>query len=176
MLSVRELEHRDVKAIADYWLLSDKEHLERMGVNTERMLSRERWEKMLAEQLEQDYTQKSSYCMIWELDGKAIGHSNVNMIVYGEKAYMHLHIWEQTLRLQGRGLELVKMSLPFFFKNLELQEIYCEPNALNEAPNKTLERVGFTLLKEYITKPGYLSDEQPVKLWRLRLEEFKQLY
>lgn len=176
MLSVRELELRDIPAITDYWLLSDKAHLERMGVNVEKMLSREKWEKMLSEQLRQDYTKKSSYCMIWELDGKAIGHSNVNMIVYGDKAYMHLHIWDQTLRLQGRGLELVKMSLPYFFKNLELKEIYCEPNALNEAPNKTLERVGFTLVKEYITKPGYLSDEQPVKLWRLRLAEFNKLY
>lgn len=175
MLSVREMEQRDIQAIADYWLYAEAAHLLRMGVNIARMPSREKWEQMLTQQLAQDYRSKGSYCMIWELDGKAIGHNNVNKIIFGSEAFMHLHIWDQALRLKGNGAQLVKMSLPYFFKNLELQAVYCEPNALNDVPNKTLERVGFKLVKEYITIPGYLNDEQPVKLWELSREDFEKM-
>ncbi len=63
------------------------------------------------------------------------------------------------------------MSLPFFFKNLQLKNVFCEPYALNPAPNRTLEKVGFECLEEYVTVPGYLNFEQPVKRWRMSREQ-----
>lgn len=37
----------------------------------------------------------------------------------------------------------------------------------NPAPNKTLKKAGFELVKEYVTTPGPINFEQPVKLWCL---------
>jgi RimJ/RimL family protein N-acetyltransferase len=51
--------------------------------------------------------------------------------------------------------------------------LYCEPFALNHAPNNLLKRIGFTYVKEYITKPGNINYVQPVKLWLLTLEDFE---
>lgn len=67
------------------------------------------------------------------------------------------------------------MTLPYFFNKLQLKRLYCEPYALNPAPNKTLEKVGFTFVKEHLTIPGSLNFEQPAKLWELTYNDFIKL-
>ena len=172
LLSVREIQQSDIAPITRYWLSADPVFLTAMGADMSKMYSKEQWITMLSEQLALPYTEKKSYCTIWLLDEEPIGHCNVNKIKFGEEAYIHLHVWNAASRKKGMGTELVKMSLTFFFKNLELKTIYCEPYALNPAPNKTLEKAGFTFIKEYITIPGFLNFEQPVRRWELTYEQF----
>lgn len=138
-----------------------------MGVDLNKMPGREQWMQLLQEQLNASYEQKHSYCMIREADGKPIGQSNVNRIIFGEEAYMHLHIWYASTRRMRLGSELIKMALPYFFKNLQLKKICCEPYPLNPAPNKSLARAGFESTREYITVPGALNFEQPVYHWEI---------
>jgi RimJ/RimL family protein N-acetyltransferase len=147
-----------------------------MGVDLAKIPNEEDLRKMLSAQLTQPYEEKQSYCIIWQLDDKPIGHSNINKIIFGEEAHMHLHLWKPDLRKKGMGTELVKLTIPYFFKNMKLKKLYCEPYALNPAPNKTLEKIGFDFVKEHITIPGYLNFEQPVKLWVMSLEKFNSLY
>ncbi len=171
-LSVREIEERDVPRIASYWVDNDDDFMQSMGVDLNKLPTRAAVTEMLQSQLNNPYNEKQSYATIWEVDGEAVGHCNVNKIIFGQEAYMHLHIWDGSLRQKGMGVELVKKSLPLFFETLELNTIYCEPYALNPAPNKTLEKVGFVFEKEYVTTPGYLNFEQSVKRWRMDRSEF----
>lgn len=175
MLTVREIQQPDVALIVSYWLESDPIFLEGMGVDLAKIPAKEQLTTMIAEQLTQSYEQKKAYCIIWEIDGDPVGHSNVNKIIFGEEAYMHLHLWNSHTRQKGAGAALVKMTIPFFFKNLQLKKLYCEPYALNSAPNKTLEKVGFEFVKEYITIPGGLNFEQPVYQWLLTYDRYKAL-
>ncbi|WP_439882927.1 GNAT family N-acetyltransferase [Pontibacter sp. MBLB2868] len=175
VISVRELQVSDVEEILKYWFESDNDHLISMGVDLNKMPDKAEFEKMLLSQIDQAYNEKQSYCLIWLLNNKPVGHSNVNRIKYGEEAYMHLHIWNAGIRRQGLGKELVKMTLPFFFDNLKLKKLYCEPYALNPAPNKTLEKVGFNFIKEYTTIPGSLNFEQKVIRWELTHLAYKAL-
>jgi RimJ/RimL family protein N-acetyltransferase len=175
MLSVREIQEGDINLLINYWLSADNAFLEGMGVDLNKMPSEREWKEMLSEQLRLPLKEKKSYCIIWQYDGIPVGHSNVNKIIFGEEACMHLHLWKAGLRQKGSGAALVKMTLPYFFENLELEKLYCEPYALNPAPNKTLERVGFAFLKEYITIPGSLNFEQPVNRWELSYESFKSM-
>jgi len=105
-------------------------------------------------------------CMIWLFNGKAIGHCNVNNIIFGQSAFMHLHMWNAPNRKKGMGSQLVQLSIPYFFKHLELKELFCEPYALNPAPNKTLAKLGFQFIKKHVTIPGSLNFEQEVNRWR----------
>ena len=166
-LSVRPLQESDIDAIADYWLHSDPDFLQGMGVDLAKLPGRSFWTDMLSEQLGQTLEEKKSYCFIWLLDNKAVGHSNVNKIAFGSEAYMHLHLWQTDVRQKGLGTAFVKMTLPYFFEHLQLQKIYCEPYSLNPAPNKTLEKVGFRFVKTYTTTPGWINFEQPVNLWEM---------
>jgi RimJ/RimL family protein N-acetyltransferase len=92
--------------------------------------------------------------------------------VFGEQAYMHLHLWNSGFRQKGSGAILVQKSLPYFFENLKLKTLYCEPYTLNPAPNKTLEKIGFELVKTHVTIPGTLNFEQEVHLWKLTRENY----
>ena len=144
-----------------------------MGADKKLMPSKEYFSQALAEQIQSSYEEKKSYAIIWCANGLPCGHSNVNKIEFGNHAYMHLHLWNNTYRQNGMGAVFVKMTLPYFFSNLKLQKLFCEPYALNIAPNKTLERVGFDFIKQYITTPGAINFEQQVNLWEIRKEKFE---
>jgi ribosomal-protein-alanine N-acetyltransferase len=174
-LEVRELQADDISLIADYWLKSDPDFLVSLGVDLQKLPSREGLTNMLAHQLKLPLTEKMAYALIWLVDGTPVGHCNVNGIEFGKSAYMHLHLWQSQTRQQGMGTELVKKSLHFFFENLELKELYCEPYALNAAPNKTLEKVGFTFEKRYTTIPGSLNFEQEVNRWKLTRKDYQRI-
>ena len=174
ILSVRELQEKDIEQLTNYWLNSSDAFLTGMGVDLTKMPAREQWAEMLGGQLKQHYNEKKSYGIIWLLDGQPIGHSNVNKIIFGEEAYMHLHIWDEEIRKKGLGNAYIKMTIPYFFENLQLKKLCCEPYALNEAPNRTLAKAGFSFVSEYITTPGWLNFEQPVKLWEMSAERFRR--
>jgi RimJ/RimL family protein N-acetyltransferase len=166
-LSVREIQHSDIPLIADYWLGADEGYLRGMGVDPPKLMRREQWLEMLNAQIAADYPAKKAYAIILEVDGRPIGHCNVNPVEYGKEAFMHLHIWQGADRGQGHGLPLVRMAIPFFFKNLQLERLYCQPYALNPAPNRTLPQLGFSFVKTYTTTPGSHCFEQEVNLWVL---------
>lgn len=175
-LSVIEIQKWDIDLITSYWLDADPEFLLNMGVDLDKVPGREEWRAMLMEQIDQPYSAKKSYCLIWQVDKIPVGHSNVNKIVFGKEAYMHLHLWNEEVRKMGYGSRFVKMGLPYFFEHLKLQTLYCEPYALNQAPNNLLEKIGFEFIKSYTCIPGWLNFEQEVNLWEMTREKFVELY
>lgn len=173
-INVREAESKDIVLICDYWINSSSEHLVGMGVDLKKMPTRDQIKKALTEQIESKHSSKLSYALIWEIDNQPIGHCNINQIVYGERANMHLHLWHNSHRKKGAGTVLVKKSLPFYFENFKLDFLDCEPYTLNPAPNKLLERVGFKFVKTHKTIPGSINFEQSVNLWRLTKEKYQE--
>jgi len=164
-LSVRELQVEDIPHIIDYWLKSDDEYLISLGVDLKRLPTRDGMTNFLTNQISTPFKEKMSYALIWCLDGEAIGQ---------QSAKMHLHLWNTENRHKGIGTFLIKKSLPFFFENLKLKELWSEPYALNPAPNKTLEKIGFEFQKKYTTIPGSINFEQEVNQWKLTKEQFKK--
>jgi RimJ/RimL family protein N-acetyltransferase len=174
-LSIREIKESDIDLIIQYWFTSESEYLISLGVDLNKHPTREQLSQMLWIQLNLPIEKKNSYCIIWEIDGIPVGHCNTNPTTYGKEAFMHLHIWKSEIRKKGLGIKLLQMTLPYFFENLKLEKLFCQPYALNPAPNKTLEKIGFDFVKEYVTIPGALNFEQPVKLWELSYQKFKEL-
>ena len=175
-LSVREIRMSDIPLIANYWTKSNKSHLLNMGVDLTKIPPAEKIASNLSAQLEIPLELRQSYCIIWLLNGEPVGHSNTNPTYYGNEAYMHLHLWEINLRMKGIGTYFLQLTLPYYFENLKLNNLYCQPYSLNPAPNKTIEKAGFTFVKEYITTPGSLNYEQPVKLWQMSYAQYCKLY
>lgn len=171
MLSVQELKEETIDPLLDYWMSCSPEYLLSLGAISSKMPTREQFRKTLEEQIKLEYRAKSSYALVWCLNNIPIGHSNVNKIIFGEHAYMHLHIWLPEHRRKGYGSELIKIGLPLFFKNLELKTLYCEPYSLNEAPNKTLVKAGFSFVNKYITIPGSLNFKQMVHLYEIKKDK-----
>ncbi|QEC66125.1 GNAT family N-acetyltransferase [Panacibacter ginsenosidivorans] len=128
LLTVREMKQDDIEAITNYWLSADNKYMEAMGVDIAKIPAREEWAAMLMEQLSHPVHEKKSYCIIWEINGAAVGHSNINKIQFAKEAYMHLHLWKKDIRAKGNGTAFVKMTLPYYFENYQLK--YCIANLM----------------------------------------------
>ena len=83
---------------------------------------------------------------------------------------LHFHIWYPDYRRQGCGKYFLKESLNTYFPKFQLKKLFCEPYSLNSAPNKTLAKVGFALIKEYEPKVGWINFPQTVSRWLLTRE------
>lgn len=175
-LSIKELQLSEIDFLVDYWMNSDPQNLINMGVDLSKMPTKTQFTNRLNEQIQIPIEQKQSYGLIWLLNNEPVGHCNTNPTEFENEAFMHLHLWKNDNRQKGLGCEFVKKSLPFFFENLKLKKLISQPYALNMAPNKTLEKVGFTYIKEYTTIPGSINFEQPVKRWEMTIEEFRNIY
>ncbi len=166
-IDITPLTPAEIPLICNYWLDTSQSSLRSMGVDPEKVPTVEQLTSMLLKQLILPIEKRNSYAIIWMFDGEPVGHSNTNPTYFGDHAYMHLHLWEKKKRGKGLGTEFVKLSVAHFFEVLQLKILYCQPYAHNTAPNKTLESIGFELVKEYVTIPGAINFEQRVKLWKL---------
>jgi RimJ/RimL family protein N-acetyltransferase len=175
-IAVRPIAESDFENIVDYFLKADKDFLAGMGVDTTKLPKREDWLKLLVNEYRQPLEKKQFFYVIWLQNNIPVGHSNINKIIFAKEAYMHLHMWGRDNRRKGAGLEFIKMSLPHYFSKFELQTLYCEPYALNPAPNKTLEKAGFEFIKTYDTTPGWINFHQSTNRWRMDLTKYKSLF
>ena len=165
--SVREMELAETRSMIRYFLKADLDYLNGMGVDPEKMPSEDDWFKLLEDDFAHPKEKRQFYYLAWEADGKPVGHCNINKIIFGESAYMHLHIWNKLDRRSGCATHLLHPSIRQFFERFSLKRLYCEPYAKNPAPNRALPKAGFALVKSWETTPGWITFHQPVNLWVL---------
>ena len=58
-------------------------------------------------------------------------------------------------------------AVPLYFETFRLRRLFCQPNALNTAPNRTLQAAGFRYVKTLMTAPSPLNYRQPITRWVL---------
>jgi RimJ/RimL family protein N-acetyltransferase len=166
-IDVTEMKLDEVGVVIDYFYNSTPEHLETMGVDPTRLLPRAKWREYYTSEYGKPIEQRETFMVIWKAGRSPIGFSTVNKVVYGDSAFMHLHVLEPEHRQAGIGAACVRKSVAVYFETLKLQRLFCEPNAFNVAPNRTLQSVGFKYVKTYKTVPGPLNFHQAVTRWVL---------
>lgn len=166
-LSVREMINADIENVVSYFVNADEAFLSGMGADKSKLPQKESWIINLEAEVAKPYNEKSYFYIIWCLDDQPIGHSNVNHIKFGESATMHLHIWNKDIRRGGFGHSFLLKTIPIYFQKLEIKKLICEPFADNEAPNKTLRKLGFTFIRTYHTTPGLINFRQQVSRYEL---------
>jgi len=164
-LIVKEMQLSDVQIRIDYFHNASDDHLKTIGVDRALLPTREEWHLQYEEDYARPIKERVNYSLLWELDGEAIGFSSAGKIIFGQEAYMHLHLINPPQRRSGLGAEFLKESIKMYFQALELQYLFCEPNAFNIAPNRTLQKAGFHYLFTHETTPGPLNFHQAVTRW-----------
>ena len=170
-LSVRELKIQEVGIIVDYFKNAKDSFLKEMGADKNKLPTRDEWVDKLESDFNKSYYEKDFYYIIWLQNNQAVGHSNINHIEFGNTATMHLHLWDTATRRKGLGLDFLKMTVPYYFKNFELQKLICEPYSKNIAPNKVLKKLGFEFVRTYETTPGQINFHQTVNRYELSKEQ-----
>ena len=172
--NIREFEVDDIDLMINYFLEADHDFLIGMGAEPDKLPPAAEWRKILLDDFERPLEHKKFYYIIWEVDDVPVGHSNINKIIYDQEAYMHLHLWQSEKRRNGQGTFFIKGSISRYFEKFHLQNLFCEPYALNPAPNKTLPKAGFELVKTYETTPGWINFNQSVNRWVLSKDKWLQ--
>ena len=175
-IEVREIQKKDLRGLSNYWFTRSEKDFLAMGADASKFPTRKQFDQMIRQQIDSPMKDKKSYALIWELDGKQIGHCNVNQLEYGKRAHMHLHLWSEQNRKKGIGSTLLQLSIPFFFENLKLKTLWCEPFSQNPAPNKTLPKAGFQFIKKYETIPGPINLLQEVCQYKMTKNKFTEHY
>lgn len=170
----RLMEFAEVDVIIDYFHQATPEFLNSLGVDPAKLPEPARWRAHYEHEFSLPTEQRQSLLVLWELGGEAIGFSTADKIKLGEEAYMHLHITRPERRRSGIGAELVKQTARIYFDALKIRRLFCEPYALNDAPNRTLKRAGFSFVKTHETVPGPLNFHQPVTRWLLDRNELHE--
>jgi len=166
-LVVREMELADVAIRIDYFHDASDDHLHTLGVDRARIPSRADWHAFYQRDYARPVDERLAYSLVWLLADEVVGFSSVDQITFGVDAYMHLHILSPTRRRAGMGTEFVRRSTAIYFQTLELQRLFCQPNAFNVAPNRTLQRAGFRYVRTYEATPSPINFPQPVTQWVL---------
>lgn len=167
---VREMTLDETRLMIRYFREADAGFLDGMGVDPAKLPSEAAWFSLMTEDFDRPVTQRDFYYLVWEVDEVPIGHCNINRIEFGESAFLHLHMWDAEKRHRGLGTNLVRESILQFFERFQLRELYCEPFARNDPPNRTLPKLGFQLVRTYETTPGWITFHQPVNRWVLDRE------
>lgn len=164
-LTVREMAESEIDIISEYFLTSTPEQLEVLGVDPTRLPAPESLRERFRRERAKPVEQQAWVAVIWFLDDRPIGFSTSDKITFGEQANMHLHVVDPERRDRGYGVECVRLSVDIYFERLKLRRLFCEPNAFNVAPNRTLQKAGFKYLKTHMTVPGPLNYHQAVTRW-----------
>ncbi len=67
------------------------------------------------------------------------------------------------------SVSCVRRTAALYMEVFELKRVFCEPNAFNVAPNRTLQKAGFRYVKTHMTVPGPLNYHQAVTRWVLEM-------
>jgi RimJ/RimL family protein N-acetyltransferase len=158
---------QDVEFRIRYFHEASDQYLTSLGVDRKLLPNPATWRAFHERDCELPPAERENYALLWELDDHPVGFSSLDRIVFGAQAFMHLHIVDESSRRRGLGTEFVKKSADVYFQIFDLERLYCEPNALNVAPNRTLQRAGFTYLFSHETVPGPINFRQVTTRWVL---------
>lgn len=173
-LVVRDLTLEEIDMPIDYFLEASNSDLIRMGVDQGRLPGKADWQQRFEGDLALPIRQRERHVVVWERDAVPVGFSTTNKIVFGVEAYMHLHILDPGNRRRGMGAEFVKLSAQRFFALFDLERLYCEPNAFNVAPHRTVQSAGFRFVSTQETLPGDINYFQTTNRWVLDREDSAQ--
>ena len=157
----------DMSLRIDYFHGADDASLKLLGVDRDLLPSPTDWIAAYEDDFCRPLCDRRGYGVLWKLDGAAIGFSTAEPINFGQEAYMHLHILRPELRHRGLGTDLVRLTAGHYLEVLELERLFCQPNALNEAPNRALQAAGFRYVRSHEVAPTPINPPQLTTLWVL---------
>jgi RimJ/RimL family protein N-acetyltransferase len=167
ILAVRRMALDEVDLRINYFHDSTDEHLMKLGVDRALLPSREAWREFYEADDARPVSERVNYSLVWLFDDEIVGFSSTDRITFGQEAFMHLHILSPNQRCAGLGQMFVRQSAAMYFDALELDRLFCEPNAFNTAPNRTLQRAGFRYLFSHEATPSSINFPQITTRWVL---------
>lgn len=166
-LVVREMTLDEVRIRIDYFHNSSDAYLERLGVSRSLLPAPDEWFSFYEQDAARPIQERLVYSLLWLVRDEPVGFGSLDRIEFGNEAFMHLHVLREDDRRRGLGTECVRRSVAIYFETFQLRRLFCEPNALNVAPNRTVQAAGFRYLFSHFTTPGPINVPQVTTRWAI---------
>jgi RimJ/RimL family protein N-acetyltransferase len=173
LVSIRDITTEDIASIADYWFNSPPGFLEQMGVDPEKLPSREDFEMNLIEKCSTNSGLPKSKlnAVAIMFDGGPIGFHTLNPVVEGDYGIFHAHIWNPEFR--GRGICVLSYpkACRLFFARFDLKRILFKTPVQNRGAIRVKEKLGIPCVGEEVVGFGIIRDGTSAKVFELKRED-----
>ena len=164
ILSIRELQEKDISTIVNYFLNRPDDMLAKDGFDTMKIP----FEEELIEGLQTSIlTKKQQHNIILREGGKAYGHCAIERFTENGEGYLYFYDWNGLLKRERVIDGLLKIAIAQIIEIYSLKTIYVEPTKEDEYRNGALKRAGFELVKEDKYIRDAWSGEKVYNLWKL---------
>jgi RimJ/RimL family protein N-acetyltransferase len=168
LFSNRELKVQDIPLIVGYWQSLAPDDITRMYIDAAKLHSSDEMEARLLKVLETPPAERQADPLLWEVNQKTVGFTNLNNIERGEQASIHLHMFNAQNRGKGYGRRLFMLSVQKYLRRHQLKKVICEPAATNAGPNGLMRALGFPIERTYLTKtPSAICFEHEVNRYEI---------
>lgn len=144
-IEIRDIEEKDISSIVDYWHSSEEVFLTGIGVNMEKIVSREATANVFRRSLPGIRQENDRITLIADVKGEAIGYTNVNFNSDGD-AFAHVHIINKKFRNRGITRLLIADVIKIYFDSFQLENLYFQTNTKNKQINALLKKSGFRVV------------------------------
>ena len=156
-IELRDIQEEDVAPIVRYWHDSDHRYLESLGVDINKLRTREETAALFKKSLRATRAPFDRATLVFSDNEKAIGYTNLNYRDEGV-AYAHVHILYPEYLGLGFMSELFQPAVRVFFTEFPTRELRFETSTTNARINRYLEKVGMVVSKtEYVENPDGMA-------------------
>jgi hypothetical protein len=163
ILSIRDLEEKDIPTIVNYFLNRPDDMLSKDGFDTLKIP----FEEELIEGLQTSIATKKEHNIILKEGGKGYGHCAIERFTENGEGYLYFYDWNGMLKREKVIDGLLNKAIGHIIETYSLKTIYVEPTKGDEYRNEALKRAGFELVKEDKYVRDVWSGEKVFNLWKL---------
>ena len=172
---LRDLTPADLAAIVDYWLLSPNEYLTFMGIDRQRLGSREAIHERFSHAIRSGDLGQSAISLAITLDERFVGYTLLNR--YSEEVnYSHWHIIVSNLRAKGLSTALYPYRIKAYFDLAPISQLVHQTRTRNVGVNRMLDKFIPVSETKYIEKPDGVAGPGKFHLRFVRREDIPKIF
>lgn len=152
MCWLEDLTRADIPEIADYWLSSSDEYLSFMGVDRQRLGSREDIHARFSKAIRTGGPGQTTFAFGIKLQERLVGYTLLNH--YSESVnYSHWHIIVPSMRARGLSTALYPHRIKAYFDVAPISQLIHQTRTRNLAVNRMLDKFVPVSETKFIDKP-----------------------
>jgi len=155
-VTLRDLEEGDIETIVDYWHESDPAFLQSLGVDLNKLSSKEETRRRLWSSLAADQSPPSRAYFVVTAGDELLIYTNLNF-ASAEEACAHFHVLKPGLRSKGVSYFLFPEAIRVFFERFPIQKLVMQTSPHNEKINRLLRRFSLTPQRAFLEKPDGMA-------------------
>lgn len=175
IVGLRDLSAADLPAIVEYWVSSPDEFLDFMGVDRQRLGSREQIHARFSNAIRTGDLGQPALRLAITLDERPVGYTLLNH--YSDEVnYSHWHIIDPALRGKGLSTALYPFRIKAYFDVLPISRLIHQTRTRNLGVNRMLDKFVPVSETAFIEKPDGVASPGEFHIRFVRRDDIPRIF